>query len=104
MKSCPVKQAFIEVAFCVAHGKLVLCEELLQQPDSTSVAFSFSIQGLVDSVDLSRCDAAPNKFVCYHTSYMNGTVGNRIRRHMSNSWTAGCMISTNVERRDGRSY
>ena len=95
VKSCPVKRAFIEVAFCVAHGKLLLCEELLQL---CYVMFS------VDSVDLSQCDAAANKFVCYHTSYMNGTVGNRILRHMSNSWTAGCMISTNVERLDCRSY
>ena len=98
VKSCPVKRAFIEVAFCVAHGKLLLCEELLQQPDSTSVVFS------VDSVDLSQCDAAANKFVCYHTSYMNETVGNRILGHMSNSWTGGCMISANVERLDCRSY
>ena len=95
VKSCPVKRAFIEVAFCVAHGKLLLCEELLQL---CYVMFS------VDSVDLSQCDAAANKFVCYHTSYMNGSVGNRLLRHMSNSWTAGCMISTNVERLDCRSY
>ena len=65
---------------------------------SLSVVFS------VDSVDLSQCDAAANKFVCYHTSYMNRTVGNRILRHMSNSWTAACMISANVERLDCRSY